>query len=180
MRFRVPVSAALLALLVPACARAGGFSRTYLVPVYAPCTSPAGICTPRLESSFTFDKAILHTPQARFTGPGKLSLIVELVGVKDASGNLVTTDPGNPADDFRLVLPANQVTILGLGTLAAGFPGTADQVLRIDLKRGAGKARLVTPSETPKTGLITGSLGVPTLYDNAGNRLAVTGAQTRP
>jgi hypothetical protein len=179
MRIRTVLGAAVLALLVPAGARAGGLSRTFLVPSYAACPGPA-VCVPRRESSFTFDKAILHSSQARYIAPNKLSLVVELSGVKDASGALVTTDPSNPADDFRLVVPSTQVTLSGVGTLPTGFPGTGDTVVRIDLKQGAGKGRLTTPEETPKSGLVTGSLGVPALYDNQGNRLAVTGAQTPP
>jgi hypothetical protein len=170
---------ALLAAVAPHAAGAAGLSRTYLVPAYAPCPGPA-ICPARLESSFSFTTALLRSPQVKFIAPNKLTLIIELTGVKDATGALVTTDPNDPSDDFRLVLPGNQVTITSLGTLPPGFPGAGEQSVRIDLRKGAGKARLVTPEDTPKTGLVTGSTGVPTIYDNQGKRLAVTGAQTPP
>lgn len=170
---------ALLAAVAPHAAGAAGLSRTYLVPAYAPCPGPA-VCPARLESSFTFATAVLRSPQAKFIAPNKLTLIVELSGVKDAGGALVTTDPNDPSDDFLVVLPASQVTVTSLGTLPAGFPGAGESTLRIDLKKGAGKARLMTPEETPKTGLVTASNGAPTVYDNQGKRLAVTGAQTPP
>jgi hypothetical protein len=178
MRVSVGVLA-LLAATTPHAADAAGLSRTYLVPAYAPCPGPA-ICPARLESSFTFATASLRSPQSKFIAPNKLTLIVEITGVKDASGTLVTTDPNDPGDDFLLVLPASQVTITSLGTLPAGFPGAGEQSVRIDLKKGNGKARLMTPEETPKTGLVTASNGAPTVYDNQGKRLAVTGAQTPP
>lgn len=178
MRVRT-AAIALLATVVPQGVGAAGLSRTYLVPAYAPCPGP-GVCPARLESSFTFTTAILRAPQVKFIAPNKLTLIIELSGVKDASGALVTTDPNDPSDDFRLVIPANQVTLTSLGTLPLGFPGAGESVVRIDLKRGAGKGRVMTPEETPKSGLVTGSTGVPVLFDNQGKRLAITGAQTPP
>jgi len=41
-----------------------------------------------------------------------VSLVIDLKGVRDASGALVTTDTSNPADDFILRTPAGRVTLL--------------------------------------------------------------------
>jgi hypothetical protein len=168
--------------LVPALALAG-MNRTYLVPAYKPCPNGQTSCAPPGPSStFTFEQVILKSRPSPFIKPNQVSLIVELKGVRDASGALVTTDPANPADDFILRTGAGRVVLLA-GTnlqLEPGSPLVPVTDLRIDLKNGKGSATLKTPEETPTNGLINQSLGVPELLDNQGNPLAVTGARSRP
>jgi hypothetical protein len=158
-------------------AAAADMTRTYLVPAYAPCPGPA-TCPATLSSTFSFSSAVLKNAKARYLAPGKVTLVVELKGVKDASGQLVTTDPGNAADDFLLVISPAQVTIAGIGTLPPGL--SPETRLHIDLKNGDGSQKLTTPEETPKHGLVANSAGLPMVFDSQGKVLAVTGSQSPP
>jgi hypothetical protein len=168
--------------LVPALALAG-MNRTYLVPAYKPCPNAQTSCAPQgTASTFTFEQALLKSRPAPYIKPNQVSVIVEVKGVRDASGALVTTDPSNPADDFVLRTGAGRVVLLA-GTnlqLEPGSPLVPVTEVRFDLKNGKGTGALRTPEETPTNGLINNSIGVPELYDNQGNPLAVTGARTRP
>lgn len=170
----------LSALLIGTANTAGaGMNRTYLVPAYAACQ--VGVCAPTLESVFRFDEAALISSQARYTGPGKLALIIDMKGVRDASGALLTTDPANDADDFLMVIPESRVTLLSgalVGTLAPGLAG--DTIYRFDVAKGRVRKRFTTPDITPERGLVTEVLGTPAVLDNQGKRLAVTGVRTKP
>jgi hypothetical protein len=180
---RLVVSAAACAAVLLAGPVSAGLNLTYLVPAYAPCASPAGVCSPPvLESSFTFERAAIRSSRAPFTGPGKVGAIVELTGVRDASGQLVDTDPGDQSDDFLVVIPASNVTLLSgslVGTLTPSLAG-GPITYRLDLKKGKGKLRIVTPPETPESGFIAETLGTPVILDNQGKRFAVSGVRARP
>lgn len=168
--------------LVPALALAG-MNRNYLVPAYKPCPGPQTTCVPLgPASTFTFDQAILKSRPTQFIKANQVSLVIELKGVRDASGALVTTDTSNPADDFILRISAGRVTLLsGINLqLEPGSPLSPATEVRINLKNGKGRASLTTPDETPSNGLITQTLGTPELLDNQGNTLAVTGARSKP
>lgn len=169
------------ALLLCAASTAwAGMNRTYMVPAYAAC--PSGVCEPTLESTFRFDEAALISSQARYTGPGKLALIIDIKGVRDASGALVSTDPANEADDFLLFIPESRTTLLSgalVGTLAPRLL-TGDTIYRFDVTKGRARKRFATPDETPEHGLITQVLGNPVVLDNQGNPLAVTGVRSKP
>lgn len=176
MLSRSRLSAVLLLLLVtPAFA---GKSKNYLVPAYQPCTPPAGSCPAVLESRFTFESAVLRTSNAKYLKDNKVAIEVELKGVRDPSGGLVTTDPGNQSDDFRLFVPASQIT-LGETTTAPGILNT-DIVVGIDLKNGKGKAKYKTPEGGEGSGVIAEAGGLPYVVDSDGNRFAVSGSRDKP
>lgn len=173
MRCLPVVLAALLALPVSALA---GFNVNFLVPGYAPCES-GGACASARSSTYTFETAILKSPRGRFSvREGKVSVIVQLKGVRDASGQLVTTDPTDRTDDFILVLPAGRVVLPSLGTLADGsIPPTR---IAIELTNGRGKAKYVAEGTQP--GLVTISFEAPVVLDPDGNLFAATGAMSKP
>jgi hypothetical protein len=173
---------AVVLTLVPGLALAG-MNRTYLVPAYKPCPNGQTSCTPQgTASTFTFEQALLKSRPAPYIKPNQVSVIIEVKGVRDASGALVTTDPANPADDFILRTGAGRVVLLaGINLqLEPGSPLVPPSEVRLDLKNGKGSGSLRTPEETPTNGLINQSLGLPELYDNQGNPLAVTGARSKP
>lgn len=165
----------LAALCLPGGAQ-GGMNRSYLVPSYPPCDGPA-FCPAVRESSFTFDSAILLSPQSRYIKAGKVSLEIQLKGVRDASGQLVTTDASDPGDDFAVVIPVGIVVVPGLGILPPGIQG--DTTVSFDLKNGAARVRYPTPDEAP-AGLVSVSTTIPHVRDNQGKRFAVTGAESKP
>jgi hypothetical protein len=179
---RALLRSVVLAALLPALGLAG-MNRNYLVPAYKPCPADMTSCAPQGPvSTFTFDQAILKSRPSPYIKPNQVSLVIELKGVRDASGALVTTDTGSPADDFILRTPAGRVTLLA-GTnlqLEPDSPLSPAVEVRIDLKNGKGHGSLTTPDETPSHGLISQNLGTPELLDNQGNVLAVTGARSRP
>ena len=173
---------AVVLTLVPALALAG-MNRTYLVPAYKPCPNGQTSCPPQgTASSFTFDQVLLKSRPAPYIKPNQVSVIVEVKGVRDASGALVTTDPSDPADDFVLRTGAGRVVLLsGINLqLEPGSPLVPITEVRLDIKNGKGSAALRTPEDTPTNGLINQSIGIPELYDNQGNPFAVTGARTKP
>lgn len=178
---RALLHAVVLAAL-PAVALAG-MNRNYLVPAYKPCPFDLTSCVPQGPSStFTFEQAVLKSKPSQYIKAKQVSLVIDLKGVRDASGALVTTDENDPTDDFILRNPPGRVTLLA-GTnlqLEPGSPLSPTIEVRIDLKNGKGHATLVTPDETPSHGLINQSIGAPELFDNQGNLLAATGARSRP
>jgi hypothetical protein len=175
-------AALLVAAAVPATALAG-MNRTYMVPAYEPCPGTATSCSPQPRASaYTFDQAILRTPQKPYTGPNQVAIVIELKGVRDAGGNLVTTDPGNPADDFVFRTPAGR-TVITSGTplqLEPGSPLVPLVEVRIDVKNGKGKATYRTPAATPASGLVNQTLELPVIYDPAGRLFAANGARSKP
>jgi hypothetical protein len=70
-------------------ARAGGLYRTTLVPVYAKFLG-SGNCPAVRASSYTFEQMYLYSPRAPYSGPGKLALMLQVKGLKDANGSPVT------------------------------------------------------------------------------------------
>ena len=187
-RVRLSGGLAFLLLLAPVTSWAGRAGTTYLVPAYESC--PRGItttttlippppCVPAArESSFTFDSATLKTSGIRYLAVGKAAFVFAVKGVRDASGNLVTTDPNDPADDFMVVSAPGQITLTFLNETEPPGVLQGPVVVRFDLKNGAGKASYKTPPPIPD-GVIaeTGSIFV---LDNQGKRLAALGAQSPP
>ena len=164
----------LLLLLVAAVpASAGGLNRTVLVPVYQKC--PAGNCPPVRASSYTFDQMYLYSPRAPYSGPGKLALMIQVKGLKDASGALVT-------GQLTVKIPASRVTILsqGIGTIADGSPLAEQPPYVVDVKNGSARAKFVTPDSTPEHGLVVNTFGAPVVLDPEGKELASTGTQSKP
>jgi hypothetical protein len=178
MRTLPPALVLTAQLLLPGVAAAGG-NVVFLVRAFRPCPGPA-ICTAAPDSSFTFDTAVLKTSRARYTKGGKVAVTVEIKGVRDAGGALVTTDANDPSDDFRLVIPESQVTVPGIGTLPPGVAG-GDVVVPFDLRNGIGRQPYPTPAAADsQPGLVAESTGLPVIFDNQGRRLAVSGSQVRP
>jgi hypothetical protein len=164
---------ALIALATPVWA--GGLNTTFLVPAYVTCVGP-DICsgTPARESSFTFESATLRTPRSPFADPKKPSLIVELKGVKDAGGRLVT------ANGFSLQISSGQVNLFEPApgfSLPAGHPLSVISPVSFDVTNGHAKLAY-KPGTTPPAGTVAEG-GAVTIYDNAGKRLAVIGTRYR-
>jgi hypothetical protein len=166
-------------LLVRAAAAHAGSNNNYLVPAYEPCTPPATSCPAVLASRFTFESAVLKTPNAKYIRDDKVAVTIELKGVRDPTGTLVTTDPGNQADDFRLVIPGTQLTVLG-STYAPGGVFNSDIVLGVDLKNGKGKASYKTPPGGEGSGVVAEAVAIPYVVDSDGNRFAVSGSRDKP
>lgn len=176
------VPATLLAAALPALASAG-MNKTYLVPAYDACPGTATQCSPQPRTSaYTFDQAVLRTPPKPFTAPNRVAIVIELKGVRDAGGALVTTNRDDPSDDFVFRTPAGR-TVITSGTpiqLEPGSPLVPVTEVRIDLTKGKGKATYRTPAATPDSGLVNQSLELPMILDPAGKAFAVTGARSRP
>jgi hypothetical protein len=176
MRRLTPLAPVLVLAVAAAPVYAGGFNTTYLVPAYTPCPGP-DICggPPTLESTFTFDSATLRSPRSPFTDPKKPSLIVELKGVKDSTGNLVTDKTG-----FTIQVAAGQVNLFEPApgfSLPAGHPLTQIAPIPIGLSKGHGKLAYTPPTAAPAHTVTEG--GAVTIYDSAGKRLATVGARYR-
>jgi hypothetical protein len=164
-------------------------STTYLVPVYEACPratttttqpSPAP-CTPaRRASSVTFDSAMLKTSTTRYLTGGKVAFVVVFRGIRDASGNLLTTNPADPADDFAVISPPGQTTLTFLdSTYAAGVLAGPVRV-PFDVRKGAAKVVYQTPDTLPIPDGIVVEGGSVLVVDSEGKRLATVGAQSRP
>jgi len=182
------VTAIALAALIVSPAWAGRAGTTYLVPAYEACPRgqtttttliPPPPCVPATrESSFTFESATLKTSGFRYLAVGKAAFVFAVKGVRDASGNLVTTDPTNPADDFMVVTSPGQITLTFLNETVPPGVVSGPVVVRFDLKNGAGKATYKTPPPIPD-GVIA-ETGAIVVLDNQGKRLATLGAQSPP
>jgi len=174
MRFVAFVIAALA--LCPAGAEAG-FNVNYLVPGFKGCTGNAGACATEPSSAYTFETAILKSPRGRYSiREGKTTVVVVLKGVRDASGQLVTTIPGNNDDEFVLLLPAGRTVLPTLGTLADD--SIPPQRIRIELENGNGKVGYAPVGTQP--GLVSISFESPVILDPDGNLFAATGAASKP
>jgi hypothetical protein len=167
-----------LATVLAAAGAHAGTATLHLVPSYRPCEPPLGSCPAALASRFTFESAVLKTPTRRYLRDDTLAVAVQLSGVRDETGSLVTTDPANDADDFRLVVPASQITVLGT-TTAPGLL-SPDIVVRIELKNGKGKASYRTPIGGEGSGVVAEVAGVPYVLDSDGSRFAVSGSRDKP
>lgn len=175
---RVPVVLAPLALLSLAAVAFGGSNANHLVPAYVPCVPPATSCPAVLESRFTFETVVMKTSDRRFLKDDSLAVAAQLTGVRDESGALVTTDPSDEADDFRVIVPATQITVLGT-TYVPGLV-SPDIVVRIDLKNGKGKASYKTPGGGEGSGVVAEAVGIPYVVDSDGKRFAVSGSRDKP
>ena len=183
-------SALLAVFLVPAPTLAGRVGATYLIPAYESC--PRGVtttttlippppCVPATrESSFTFDSAVLKTSAPRYIAGGKVAFVLAVKGVRDAAGNLVTTDPANSADDFAVVSPPGQITLTFLNETVAPGVLSGPVVVRFDLKNGAGKVVYRIPGDQPIPDGVISEGGSVFIVDNQGKRLATVGAQSPP
>lgn len=158
------------------------------MPAYEACPrgttttrpSPAP-CTPaRRESSFTFDSAALKSAPTRYIAPGKLAFVLVIRGLRDASGSLVTTNPGNPSDDFQIVSPPGQTTLTFLDSTYAPGGISGPVVVPFDVRQGAAKVVYKLPDSLPIPDGIVVEGGSVTILDNQGKRLATVGAQSRP
>jgi len=159
-----------LVLLATVPVWAGRLNTNYLVAAYVPCPGPDTCGAPQRESSFTFDTAILRGPVGKYANPAKPSVVVELRGVKDAGGVLVTSDA------FTIVVVAGQVNLSALAlTIPAGHPLSQIAPIAIPLKGGKGKL-VYKPAQAAPPGTVAEGGGV-TVYDSQGKRLATVGAQ---
>jgi hypothetical protein len=174
---RISILSNFAPLLLAGAAMAGNVN--YLVPAYQRCAEGLSSCPAVLESTFTFDTVKLKPSSSPYLKDDALAVAIELKGVRDAGGALVTTDPDNPDDDFRLVVPASQLTLLGL-TYPPGEGPSADIVVRIELKNGKGKASYRTPAGGEGSGVVAEAGTTPYVVDSAGNRLAVSGSRDKP
>jgi len=170
MRDMLPRLAALAALAVPHVVAAGGYNRVYLVPAIKRCTT-ASSCPREFESSFTFDSIVLRSPASKYAPTGKAQLILDVRGVRDASNALVS---GN----LTLRVLSGRVSLPGLGTFPDDSPLTQQAPISVPLKNGGAKFPY-KPSVGLPNGLIVNGGGVE-VYDPEGNRLAVTGSQSKP
>src|SRR5262249_45474171 len=115
-----------------------------------------------------------YSSQARYSGPGKLALMVIVKGLRDPSGNPAT-------GTFTLRTGASRVTIIGLtGTIGETSPLAQEQPYSVPVKNGSAKAAFDVPDVTPKSGLVVNSLTAPVLYDPDDHPLATTGTQEKP
>lgn len=167
MLFRLAVCAA---IVVPHAARAGGYNRVYLVPAVKRCTT-AATCPREFASSFTFDTIVLRSPATKYLPAGKPSLILDLHGVRDASGA-----PLNGTLMLRVL--SGRVSLPGLGTFPDDSSLTQQAPIPVTLKNGDGKLPY-KPSPGVPNGTIVNGGGVE-VYDPDGNLLAVTGSQSKP
>lgn len=175
---RIPVLCCSLSILLLAGFAQAGSNTNYLVPAYEPCTPPATTCPAVLESRFTFESVKFKSSKAKYLKDNKVAFSVELKGVRDPSGGLLTTDTGNQADDFRVFVPGSQITFGGT-TTAPGLL-SPDIVVGIDLKNGKGKGSYKTPSGGESSGVIAEATGVPYVVDSDGERFAVSGSRAKP
>jgi hypothetical protein len=173
---RPAVLAPVLAVLSLAPAWAGS-NATPMVPAYQPCTPPLTTCPAVLESRFTFESVTLKSSKSPYLKDDKVAVSIELKGVRDETGALVTTDPEDSADDFKLFIPGSQVTVNGV-TAAPGILAP-DILIGIDLKNGSGKASY-RASGGEGTGVVAESTGAPYVFDGDGKRFAVTGQRDKP
>ena len=161
----------LVLILLAITAHAADFGRTYLVPAYSACPGDDA-CPAVRESSYTFSSALVRTSPARYIKEGAVSFILELRGVRDASGATVTSSA------FRVKSAGGQTTSSGLTLPPALVDQFAPAPQPIELKNGNGKltSRLETviPPGTVSEG------GAIIVLDPDGKRLAITGAQSRP
>lgn len=167
----------LLSFLSAAAARAG-FDTSHLVPAYAPCSPGTTSCPAVLESRFAFERAVLKAANRRWLQDGKVALVVELRGVRDESGALVQGDPSDPGDDFVLVLPGTQVSVLGT-TYAPGVLAGETRI-PIEITNGKGRASFRPPAGGESSGVVAEAGAPPYVLDPDGNRLAVAGTRAKP
>jgi len=169
------IRSSFLLLLAAAPALAGGLNRSPLVPIYARCPG-SGNCPAVRSSSYTFDSMYLYSSRTTYSGPGKLALMLQVKGLKDPNGSLVT-------GRITVVVPQSRVTILSdppLGTIGDQSQLAEQPPYVVDVKNGAARAKFLTPANTPAKGLVVNTFGAPIVYDPEGKELASTGTQSKP
>lgn len=166
---------ALLAVLIaPTAVTAAGYNRVHLVPALKRCPGVA-TCPLEFESSYTFDSIVLRSPSSKYSPRGKPSLILEIRGVRDASGAAVN---GN----LTLRLGPVRVHVPGVGTFPDDSPFTESPPVAIPVRNGTNAKFAYRPAaapDGPPSGTIANGGGVEIL-DPEGKSLAVTGSQTKP
>ena len=173
MRRSLPALAASMALLTATIATGAPLSRVYLVPALKKCDSAFAACVPReFESRYTFDTIILRSPATRYLPTNKPSLYLDVRGVRDPSGALLT---GN----LTLRVISGRVGLASLGTLPDDFALAQVPPVAVPLRNGRNKRFAYRPDQTPPAGTIVNGGGVE-LYDPDGKLLAVVGTQARP
>jgi hypothetical protein len=151
---------------------AGGYNANYLVPAFVTCPGPDVCGAPQRESSFTFETAILRAPRGKYLNPKKPALIVDIKGVRDITGALVT------GDGFAIQLTTGQVNLVGLATtLPAGSQLSTQAPIPLPLTNGNGHLAYRSKQQAPSKTVIEG--GGVTIYDSAGKRLATVGTQAK-
>src|SRR5262249_24219741 len=138
MLFRLAVCAA---IVVPHAARAGGYNRVYLVPAVKRCTT-AATCPREFASSFTFDAIVLRSPATKYLPAGKPSLILDVHGVRDASGA-----PLNGTLMLRVL--SGRVSLAGLGTFPDDSSLTQQAPIPVTVEEGGGKPPLEAAAGGP-------------------------------
>jgi hypothetical protein len=178
-------------MLVPVSALAGSANVTPLVPAYLSCPRPTTTttlgspppCSPaERESAYRFDSALLKSSRRPYIKAGAVAFVAVLKGVRDANGQLVTTDPADPADDFAIVSPPGQTTVTFLNATFAPGVLSGPVTVPFDLKGGAAKVTYRVPDDVPIPDGIVVEGGSVTIYDNASprRRLATVGSQSPP
>ena len=170
MRSKLCRLVVLAVLVIPHAARAGGYNRVYLVPAVKQCTT-ASTCPREFESSFTFDAIVLHSPASKYMPAGKPALILDVHGVRDASGT-----PVNGVLTLRVL--SGRVSLPGLGTFPDNSSLTQQAPIPVALRNGDGKLPYKPATGAPAGTIVNG--GGVEVYDPDGNLLAVTGSQSKP
>jgi hypothetical protein len=172
MRFACRALGLLAALLAPTVAPAAGYNRVYLVPALKPCPG-SGNCPGReLASSYTFDTIVLRSPPGRYLPSGKPTLLLQLRGVRDASGTPVTGTLTLKFLPVRVYTPS-------VGTIGDESSLTAVAPVPIPLQNGNNPKFAYKSSLQPPAGTLVNGGGIE-VYDPEGKLLAVTGSQTKP
>ena len=171
MRQAFTILGVLASFLIPSPVTAGGYNRIYLVPAIKECHA-ASSCPREFESAYTFDSIILMTPAGRYLPKGKPSLILDIRGVRDPSRALLN-------GSLTLHVISGRVSLAGFGTFPDKSSLTQVAPVPILLRNGRAKNFPYRPAVEVPNGLITNGGGVEVL-DPDGNRLAVTGSQSRP
>ncbi len=162
-----------LAGVITASPALGGGNLTHLVPASVHCPGPDACVPAQKESRFTFESVILRSGRGKYANPKKPAFIIELKGVRDASGTLVTSEA------FTIRVSSGQIN-LGGGqpvSLPAGFPLAVVAPIPISLRDGVAK-KPYSPSQQAPSGTVVEGGGID-IYDSDGKRLATTGAQYR-
>lgn len=168
-----PLELLLAVLITATSASAAGPNRVHLVPALKPCPG-AGICPGRqLASSYTFDSIVLRSSSSRYLAVDKPTLLLQIRGVRDASGA-----PVNGSLTLK-VLSGRVYTPPAGGTIGDGSSLAAQPPVPIPLRNGSNPKFAYRPSQpTPRGTLVNG--GGIEVYDPEGNLLAVTGSEARP
>jgi hypothetical protein len=167
------LSLLLAALVISTGASAAGLNRVHLVPALKPCPG-FGICPGRqLASRYTFDSMVLRTPASRYLPPDKPTLLLQIRGVRDASGAPVDGELTLKVLSGRVYTPPAGGTLGDDSSLAVQPP------VAVPLRNGSNPKFAYRPPQATPPGTLVNGGGVE-VYDPEGNLLAVTGSQAKP